>query len=164
MFDSVKSITPSSQIIGPMITKIFKGVWFFSFLGTVALFLYTYASLPPELVDIGNGEKPLLVSRNSIFYFTLILLALFNASVLFFTRLRPEGKYHFHTWLYGLVICINLFISVSLQFVSLINSQERFNYESIGTIIYGSLLLIVLWTIWYPLYSLAGRFFGKQVV
>jgi len=145
-----------------MIIKIFKAVWFLSLLATIAIFLYIYASLPEQVYFTDGGT--LSISRNGIFYSTLIFLGVINALVFVITRIFPVTNGYFQAWFYGLVAFVNLFVLVSSQFISTFNSQERYNYDNIGFIIYGSIALIVFWSILWPLYSITQRFMSKQSV
>ena len=146
-----------------MIVKIFKGVWFLSLMATVAIFLYVYASLPESII-FQEGESSQSVSRNGLFYTILLLLAIFNALVFIVSRLYPGRNEYLKAWFYGLIIFLNLFLVVALQFLSLFNSQEKFDYGSIGVIIYGSIGMVVLWSSLWPLYFLTQRFLNKPTV
>src|SRR3954468_23811323 len=98
-----------------MIKKIFKGVWFFSLLATLAIFLYVYASLPEtisfNLEGTGSG-----LSRNGLFYSTLALLAILNTLVFVVAKVFARGIEYFIAWVYGLVTFFNLFFIVVLEF------------------------------------------------
>lgn len=146
-----------------MIVKIFKGVWFFSLLATLGIFLYVYASLP-ETVSIDGGGAGPAVSRNGLFYSTLGLLAILNAVVFIVAKVFARGNEYFVAWVFGLVTFFNLFLIVTLEFVGVINSQERFDYQSIGYIIYASIALVVVWSALWPVYRLFQRFSDKQAV
>lgn len=141
--------------------KIFKVIWFFSLLTMLGVFMYVYASLP-DPVAFGEGSN--IISKEGLFYMVLAILALINASVFAVTRLFPEKDHDFKAWFYGLVVCANLFFVVGLSFVSLYNSTEKFDYSRIGFIIYGSILLLVGWSISWPIFRLAQRFFSKQTI
>jgi hypothetical protein len=145
-----------------MIIKIFKGVWFFSLLATLAIFLYIYASLPQNISFLDSGT--LLISRNALFYSTLALLAILNALVFVVTKVFYGRSEYFIAWVHGLVILFNLFIIVALEFMNVYNSQERFDYQSIGFIIYTSIALVIIWSALWPLYRLFQRFSDKQAV
>lgn len=144
-----------------MAVKIFKGVWFVSLVATLLVLMYVYASLP-ENIQLQEEGVVQAVSRNQLFYSILALLGLTNAMVFGIRRIAPSQDQHFHAWFYGLVVSLNLFLVVSLQFLSLYNSQEKFDYESIGYIIYGSIALVVMWSTLWPLNKLARRMWPKQ--
>jgi hypothetical protein len=145
-----------------MVVKIFKAVWLFSLVATMSVFLYNYASLPEEIVFSDSSSFSL--SRNAVFYLALALLAVINSLIFVVPRIFPDRSAFFLAWFCGLVTFLNLFIIVALQFISLFNSQERFNYQSIGYIIYGSLAMVVLWSSLWPVYSIIQRFTSKQAV
>ena len=92
------------------------------------------------------------------------MLAIFNALVFVINRVTPEEDAFFKIWFFGLVVFFNLFITVSLQFFSLYNSQEKFDYDSIGYIIYGSVSLIILWASLYPVNKILQQFKPKQAI
>jgi hypothetical protein len=131
-----------------MIVRIAKGIWLVSMMGSVAVLLYAYASLPEVIQwrEVGEG-----VSRNAFFYAALGLLAVFNMMVFLVNRFMASGDEFFQAWFYGLVVFFNLFTVVSLQFFNLYNSAEKFNYESIGYIIYGSVVLMLAWVAVWPI-------------
>jgi hypothetical protein len=145
-----------------MIVRIFKGVWFFSLLAVFAVLMYIYASLP-ENIGIFSDLKDAEVSRNVVFYAALAFLAVINASVFMVSRLLAGSSEYFRAWFYGLITFIHLFIIVLLQFLNLYNSQEKFNYDRIGIIIYGSIGMVVLWASLWPVYYLLQRMQSKEV-
>ena len=140
--------------------KIFKVIWFFSLLTLLGVFMYVYASLP-DPVSVGEGA---IISKEGLFYMLLAVLSLTNASVFAITRLFPEKDHDFKAWYYGLVVCVNLFFVVGLAFTSLYNSTEKFDYPRIGFIIYGTLALLIGWSLSWPIFRLAQRFFSKQTI
>jgi len=145
-----------------MILKLFRVVWFFSILGVLIFFMYTYASLPDPLIIL-DAEEQLIIGKETWFYTILAVLAIFNMFVFVFRSLNksPEGE-GFVSWFYGLVICLNLFILVAVSYISLFNGGERFEYQRIGIIIYGSIILMVLWAFSWPVYLAARRIFPKK--
>jgi hypothetical protein len=146
-----------------MVLKIFKGVWFLSLIVFLGVFIYQYASLP-EKITLQESETPLIISRDGLFYAFVATVALINMLVFVVTRLFPAEDVDFKSWFYGLVITLNIFFIVGISFISLYNSTEKFDYESIGIIIYGSLGLIVVWSLGWPVYSLSRKYFFKQSV
>jgi hypothetical protein len=149
-----------------MILKIFRVVWFFSVLAVLGFFMYTYASLPDPLVVMDDQEQ-VIISKEVWFYAILFIVAIFNMFVYVFRSLnksrqaslrqsatqRQEGE-AFVSWFYGLVICLNFFVIVAVSYVSLFNGGERFEYERIGFIIYGSIILMIAWAFAWPVYRL----------
>ena len=146
-----------------MVVKIFKSVWFLSLLVTLAVFMYVYASLPESIVvRESNGSQS--ISRDGLFYSTLAFLAIFNLLIFILSRLYRENNDYFLAWFFGLVSFFHLFLIVALQYLNLYNSQERFDYDSIGAIIYGSIALVVLWSFLWPIYRLIQKFSNKQFI
>jgi hypothetical protein len=146
-----------------MVLKIFKGVWFLSLIVFLGVFIYQYASLP-EKITLQESETPLIISRDGLFYAFVATVALINMLVFVVTRLFPAEDMDFKSWFYGLVITLNIFFIVGISFISLYNSTEKFDYESIGIIIYGSLGLIVVWSLGWPVYAFSRKYFFKQSV
>lgn len=141
-----------------IILKIFRVVWFFSILGVLGFFMYTYAALPDPIVVLDDVEQ-VRISKETWFYAILFLVGIFNMFVYVFrslNRSRPEGE-AFVSWFYGLVIFFNLFIIVSVSYVSLFNGGERFEYQRIGVIIYGSIGLMIAWAFAWPVYLLFSK-------
>ncbi len=149
-----------------MIIKIFKGVWFFSLLATLGIFLYVYAALPEtiSLMRSGLAVPELTMTRNELFYLTVGVLTILNALVFVAAKVFARENEYFIAWIYGLVTFFNLFFVVALEFVNVSNSQERFDYQRIGYIIYTSIALVVIWSALWPIYRLIQRFSGKQAV
>jgi hypothetical protein len=147
-----------------MILKIFRVVWFFSIMAVLGFFMYVYASLPDPVVVMEDPER-LTLSKEVLFYIILATLAIFNMFVYVFRSLNktPEGE-GFVSWFYGLVICLNLFFIVAVSYLSLFNSGERFQYERIGVIIYGSVCLMILWAFSWPIYLAGRKIFAKKAV
>src|SRR5689334_23358475 len=106
------------------------------------------------MVAIGESGIP----RETYFYIMLSFLALFNLFVFVLRKVYSiEAPWNIVAWFYGLVILLNLFFLVTLSFTSLINSGERFDYGRIGPIIYGSLLLLLGWSLVWPTYLVVRR-------
>jgi hypothetical protein len=145
-----------------MIIKIFKGIWFFSLVGLIAVFFYVYASLPESVIVYGELET-VRVSRELLFYLSIAWVAIWNALVYVLPSiLKPVER--FMWWFLGLIICLNLFFLIATSFINVLNSNERFDYQSIGFIIYGSLGLLAAWTISWPVYLFFRKFIRKEPV
>ncbi|HCW08805.1 MAG TPA: hypothetical protein DGG95_15720 [Cytophagales bacterium] len=146
-----------------MVFKVFKAIWFFSLLAILGVFLYVYASLPDPVI-VRESLNPISTSKEILFYVALAIIALANTSVFAITRIFPDEDRDFKAWFYGLIVCANLFFVVGLSFISLYNSTEKFDYERIGFIIYGSIGLLICWSVAWPIYRLMQRFFSQQAV
>lgn len=135
-----------------MILRIFQVVWFFSLLAILAVFMYVYASLPEQVI-VQQESVPLTLSKEMVFYIALFILAFFNAMLFVVKRIYAANP-SFVSWFIGLVICMNIFSGITLAFLSVFNSGEKFDYSQIGGIVYGSVVLIVLWSLAWPIYRL----------
>lgn len=146
-----------------MIVKISKAVWMVSLLAAAGVLLFTYAGFPDEItINESAAGVTQTISRNALFYAALVLLTLINVTIFLVNRLMSEPL--FKAWFYGLLITLNLFIVVALEFFNLFNSRERFDYERIGFIIYGSVALIVAWALMWPAGKLIATFLTKREV
>ncbi len=143
-----------------MLLKIFKGVWFFSIVALLIVFFYVYAGLPAD-VTLWQGGPDILVSRNGLFYGSLMVMALINVLVFMIRNLVDKKNEAFTTWFYGLIISVNIFFIASLGLLTVFNGGDRYNYNSMAPVIYGSLILICGWIIGWPLYMLSQKFMTK---
>ncbi len=146
-----------------MALKILKVIWSFSLLGMLVVFMYVYASLPEKVV-VSENSQTITLSKETVFYIALVLIAVSNALVFAVSRIYPEKDEDFKAWFYGMVACANLFFVIGLSFISLYNSNEKYDFGRLGVIIYGSLGLLLMWATSWPVYRLAQRFFSKQPV
>jgi hypothetical protein len=143
-----------------MINTLFKGVWFFSLLGLLGVFFYVYASLPERVIVYGELET-ITVSKEVLFYVSIVVIAIWNVLVyLIPSLLKPSSP--FMVWVCGLIICLNLFFAMTVSYINVFNSNERYNYSSIGFIVYGSLVLLALWSIGWPCYLVFKKFIRKE--
>ena len=146
-----------------MILKLFKAVWFLSLLGFMLIFLYIYASFPVDIV-LREGLDALSTSRDVIFYSTLITVSLVNSLVFVVRKLYSKQDEKFSIWFFGQIILINFFFCTVLGFINVLNSGEKFAFENLGVVIYGSIVLIVLWALAWPIFLLSQKFMGKQAI
>jgi hypothetical protein len=144
-----------------MILKVFKAVWFLSLLGVMANLMYVYAGLPEQVsVAEEGGATAYVMEKETLFYSALAFILILNLLVFLFSKsLTPSES--FRTWLHGLVITLNIFFVVGFSFIGLYNSAEHFDYTRIGSIIYGSVILVALWAIAWPVYLIGRRIFAK---
>lgn len=143
--------------------KIFKAFWFLSMLVLFANLLYVYASLPEKVViQDENGEFASL-GREIFFYIVTFLIALVNVLV-YIVSFVFKKDVDFRAWFHGLIICPNIFFAISLNFIALFNSGERFDYGEIDFVIYGSIGLLAIWAIGWPFYLIYRKFSPKQPI
>lgn len=143
-----------------MILKIFKAVWFLSVLATLALLLFNYAGLPESVVVQQQGVDAVRISRETFFYLMMAITGIVNFMVFPIAKIYKTNE-DFRSWFYGLVIALNFFFIVSMNFVALFNSGEKYDYSRINIIIYGSVGLFVLWMIGWPVYLLFKKVSGR---
>lgn len=133
-----------------MMFKIFRAVWFFSLIGVLGALLYVYADLPENVIVQQDGIETVLISRDTFFYIVLAVLTVTNAMVYAIGSVYKHDT-SFKAWFCGLIITLNLFFVVGLFLVNAYNSDERFDFSRIGFVIYGSVALMVLWAVSWPL-------------
>ncbi len=142
-----------------MVLKIFKGVWFFSLVGLIITFFYVYAGLPETVTLWEDG--PVSISRNGLFYLSIVVIALVNVMVFIARNLIGKQNEGFTSWFYGLIISINFFFIASLGLINVFNAGDRYDYSRMAPAIYGSLLLICIWIISWPVYMLSQKILAK---
>jgi magnesium-transporting ATPase (P-type) len=142
-----------------MALKIAKGIWFVSMIIFLIIFFYNYAGLNPS-VTVLEGATPMVVSKEALFYTFIGIVATINFFIFLISRFFSSTD--FKTWFYGLVVTFNAFLAIAINYIGLYNSLEKFNYERLGVIIYGSVLLMLLWLLSWPIYSLAKRITSKR--
>jgi len=143
-----------------MVLKIFKGVWFFSLLALSVVFFYMYAGLP-EQVSFSESEGSLSISRNGFFYFSIVLFAVINALVFVVRALLSNGDQGFSSWFYGLIVTFNFFFLTSLGFIHVFNGGDRYNFSNMGPAMYGSLILLCVWMISWPVILLYKKIVSR---
>ncbi len=143
-----------------MILKIFKGVWFFSLLTLLVVFFYVYAGLPAE-VAFSESTSNLSISLNGFFYATILLFAVINVLVFVVNKLLSNGDQGFSSWFYGLVATFNFFFLTSLGFIHIFNGGDRYDFSNMGPAIYGSLILLFLWMMSWPVFLLYRKIISR---
>lgn len=143
-----------------MILKIFRAVWFLSMLAVLGNLLYVYAGLPEAVTVYESEGTPVSINKESLFYGWLILLAIVNAMVYFFSKsLVPNEE--LRTWFTGLIVCINVFFVIGFSFIGLYNSTENFDFSRVGFVLNVGIGLIGLWLLSWPIFSLYRKFSSK---
>ena len=131
-------------------------MWFLSMLATLGALLYVYASLPQEVLVQDDTDARVAISNEVFFYLAMIFIALSNAMVYVMAKVFKTNE-DLRSWFYGLVVALNIFFIIGMNVISLYNSEEKFDYDRIALIIYGSLGLIVLWAAAWPVYAIFKR-------
>jgi hypothetical protein len=145
-----------------MVLKVFKGFWFISLLVTLGILLFVYASLPEQVVIQEKESKLVSLPRDGVFYIAVSFMAIVNVLVFIVNKLFHDAQ--FKVWFYGLIMTLNIFFIVALNMIGTFNSGESFNYGQIDFIIYGSVILVLLWAASWPFYSIFRKFFHKPTV
>jgi len=140
-----------------MALKILKVIWVFSLLTVLAVFMYVYASLPEQVV-VNENPQTMALSKETVFYIALAVIAIANALVFSVSRIFSEKESDFKAWFYGLMACANLFFVIGLSFISLYNSNEKYDFARLGVIIYGSVGLLLVWATSWPVYRMVKSF------
>lgn len=133
--------------------RISNALRIISIIVLMLVFFISYAGLPEQvLIMINNeGDPSKYVERDSFFYGTLFVLIFTN--LLFYVsanilknavldKVQVMGRY-----ILLLAIIVNIFFSVSLTFMAILNGQENFDYSSYAPFIYLSLGLFVVWVV-----------------
>ena len=145
-----------------MALKLIRAAWFVSVLLVLANLLYVYASLSESVVVQQQGGEVSL-SREWVFYIATATILLVNIMVYAFKTMFLENE-PLRVWSHGLVISINIFLIIALQALNVYNSAEVFNHSLAGMYLTGSLALILLVAISWPVYLLLQKIFFKQAI
>lgn len=146
-----------------MVLKLLKAVWFLSMLVTLGALLFVYASLPQEVLVQDDTEARVAISNELFFYLAMLLIAISNALVFVMAKVFKTNE-ELRAWFFGLIITLNIFFIIGMNFISLYNSEEKFDYDRIAVIIYGSLALIILWAVSWPVYVIFKRSSLKSLI
>jgi uncharacterized membrane protein len=146
-----------------MVLKIIKAVWFLSVLAVLARLLFGYAGWQEELVIQETADEQLVMNKEALFYVLVAVLVIINVVVYIFGKVYKRDE-AVRTWIHALVISINIFFIVGISLIGLYNSSEKFDYAGIDFIIYGSVGLMLLVALVWPVYLFYQKFFVKQVV
>jgi hypothetical protein len=146
-----------------MILKIFRSVWFLSLLGVFAVLMLVYASLPDPVVVQEEGVSQTHLGKDVFFYVALATITIVNAMVFLIKKFYLKDE-SFRSWFHGQLITFNIFFVVALSLINSFNSGERFDFSRIGFVVYGSVALIVIWAIAWPIVHFYRRFASKSAV
>lgn len=146
-----------------MVLKIFRAIWFLSVIAVFVRLLFGYAGWQDELVIQEQAGEQLLINKEVLFYALTLGILLINVVVYVFGKLFKQQE-ELRTWIHILITTINIFFIVAISLIGLYNSYEKFDYQSIEFIIYGSVALIILVALAWPVYAFFQKFFIKQAV
>lgn len=140
-----------------MIVKVFRGVWFISFLAVVANLMWVYVELPEDVVLQEQGTKLITLNKEVLFYSWMALVGIVNVMIFIMSeKLVPDVS--FRSWLTGLIILLNLFFVISLSYIGLYNSSEKFDFIRAGAVLYLGIGLIGIWVTSWPVIVLIRKF------
>lgn len=140
-----------------MILKVFRGVWFISFLAVVANLMWVYAELPQDVVLREQDTKLVTLNKEFLFYSWMALVGIVNVMIYALSKkLVPDEA--FRSWFTGLIILLNLFFIISLSYIGLYNSSEKFDFIRAGAVLYLGIGLIGIWVTSWPLILLIRKF------
>lgn len=142
-----------------MISKVFRGVWFISFLAVVANLMWVYAGLPEQVVIRELEVSTYAMDKEVLFYAWLAIIGLGNTMAFVFgkPKVSDEG---FRTWFTGLIITINIFLVIAFSFIGLYNSTEKFDFARAGVVLYFGIGLIGVWITSWPIIVLYRKIFS----
>ncbi|MBL7843458.1 MAG: hypothetical protein KF846_17485 [Cyclobacteriaceae bacterium] len=140
-----------------MILKVFRGVWFISFLAVVANLMWIYAGLPEQVVIRELEVSSYAIDRDVLFYAWLAIVGIVNTMAFVFGKSSLSDE-AFRTWFTGLIITINIFLIIGFSFIGLYNSTEKFDFGRVGVVLYFGLGLIGVWITSWPLIVLYRKF------
>lgn len=146
-----------------MALKLLKAVWFLSMVLALMALLYVYATLPQEVVVQDDGNARVSISNEAFFYGVMVFIAVTNVMVFIIGKIFKTQS-DLRTWFYGLIASLNLFFIVAINFISLYNSAERFDFNRIAFVIYGSVALVVISSVAWPVYLLFRRTSSKSLI
>ena len=130
---------------------------------TLGALLFVYASLPQEVLVQDDTEARVAISNELFFYLAMLLIAVSNALVFVMAKVFKTNE-ELRAWFFGLIITLNIFFIIGMNFISLYNSEEKYDYDRIAVIIYGSLALIILWAAAWPVYVIFKRSSLKSLI
>jgi hypothetical protein len=146
-----------------MALKIFRAVWFVSVMVLFTKLIYHYAGWQESLVVHEGEGSQFTMNKDALFYMLVVVIALINVLV-YLTGKVYKSQEDLRAWFHGLITTINIFFVVALSLIATYNSNEVFDFSRIGFIIYGSVGLIGVWALAWPVYLLFQKFFVKQAV
>ena len=142
-----------------MLVKILKSIWALSALFALFVLLYVYAALPEHVAYYGELEADIsFIDREVMFYIMMAVIAITNSviyalarkSALTMKKSRSVVARKITGWKYGLGITLNFFFLISMQFINIFNSGEKYDYDNFGYLVYFSLGLVFVWILSLP--------------
>lgn len=147
------------------VTRILKLIWFVSFGIVLVILFWVYAALPDMVAYAGDNFSNFeYLDKEFFFNFYLALIGIANIALYFIAREFVKNKktkrrkyIRLAGWTFGLAFVINLFLIISMIFLSILNSGEKFDYSNFGYLVYFSLGMIFLWVLSLPFVIFSTR-------
>jgi|GEM_PF-2701079 len=132
-----------------MIGNLLRGLGSVSIFVLAAVLLFAYANLPDQVLVLMSetGEPLQYIPKNLFFYAMLSASAVINIALIYLARLVKSSQ-HFKSmkgWIWILVMMVNMFLMISITFISILNGEENFDYSNFGYLVYVGLGFLVLW-------------------
>jgi hypothetical protein len=102
----------------------------------------------------------LLRIRRITLYFTQWLFLHFHFALRIY-KLLSNGDQRFSAWFYGLIVTFNFFFLASLGFLHVFNGGDRYDFSNMGPALYGSLILVCVWMLSWPVYLTYRKILSK---
>ena len=138
-------------------------LWIFSIVAFLGVLLYVYVSLP-QIVSINTNVSAInnfILDKGNVFYLSLSIFIISNLSWYLLSnvllglgkRKNISEKVYFNAsrslsfanWLNGFSFLINIFLILSLVFLSVSFSEHTYGLNGLAFVIYGFIGLITLW-------------------
>ena len=146
-----------------MALRLLRAVWFLSMVAALGALLYVYAGLPQEVVVQHEENANVSITNEVFFYVVMVFMAITNVTVYIIAKVFNRQE-DLRIWFFGLITTLNIFFIIGMNFISLYNSSEKFEYSRIAFVIYGSVGLIVIWAASWPVYLVFKRINSKPLV
>ena len=147
------------------IARILKMIWLVSFIGVNITLFYVFAGLPEMVAFSGDDNTSIdYIDKDLFFYFFLAVIGVLNVLIYVLASkgigLKNMSSYKMYRlvgWEYGMAIVINIFLAISMFFINIFNSGEKFEYSNFGYLVYFSLGLVILWVLSLPFVIYSAR-------
>ena len=134
-----------------MTYKITNALRIISIIVLVFVFFISYAGLPEQVLIIidAKGDPTQYVARDIFFYSSLTFIILSNILIyvlsIILLKTTKQRMILIANYLMALATLINVFISVELSFLGVLNGRENFNYSYFSPFFFLSGGLFVIW-------------------
>ena len=144
-----------------MTFKILNAIRIISIIVLAVVFFVSYAGLPDQVLLLldKEGNPTQYLDRDYYFYGALTLLIITNVLMYVLAIMLSKSSKPItlvaSNYIMALPITTNIFFSVSLTFLGILNGQENFDYGFFAPFIYLSEGLFVVWIVAF-LFSLVS--------